>query len=288
MKAVYRKELSSFFRSMTGYVLIAFLVTFTGVYFMIYNLGQGYPYFSYTLSAVMLILLVLVPVLTMRSFAEERKSKTDQLLLTSPVRISSIVAGKFLAMATVYLVPNLIFCFFPLIIKMQGNAYLLTDYAAILQFFLLGCVFISIGLFFSSLTESPIIAAVSTFAATLLLYIWDYLIDYLPDGAMSNLVILVVLALAVAILLYYVTKNKYLAILFGALAVIALIIFGIVDSSAFEGLLKDVLGKLDVSAGFNNAAFNNIFDVSGVILQLSVIGVFLFLTVQSIEKRRWS
>lgn len=83
MRAVYKKELSSFFRSMTGYVLIAFLVTFTGVYFMIYNLSQGYPYFSYTLSSIMLVLLVLVPVLTMRSFAEERKSKTDQLLFSS-------------------------------------------------------------------------------------------------------------------------------------------------------------------------------------------------------------
>lgn len=96
MRAVYKKELSSFFRSMTGYVLIAFLVTFTGVYFMIYNLSQGYPYFSYTLSSIMLALLVLVPVLTMRSFAEERKSKTDQLLFTSPVKISSIVIGKYL------------------------------------------------------------------------------------------------------------------------------------------------------------------------------------------------
>ncbi len=185
-----QKELSSFFRSMTGYVLIAFLVTFTGVYFMIYNLSQGYPYFSYTLSSIMLVLLVLVPVLTMRSFAEERKSKTDQLLFTSPVKISSIVIGKYLAMVTVYLLPNLLFCLFPLIIKMQGNAYLQSDYASIFQFFLMGCVFIAVGMFFSSLTESPIIAAVSTFAATLVLYIWEYLVNYLPSGAVSNFIAL--------------------------------------------------------------------------------------------------
>ena len=79
MKAIFKKELRSFFLSMTGYALIAFSITFVGIYFMIYNIGYGYPYFAYTLSGVMLILLVLVPVITMRSFAEEKKNRTDQL-----------------------------------------------------------------------------------------------------------------------------------------------------------------------------------------------------------------
>ena len=96
MAAIYKRELKSYFQCMTGYVFIAFLVLFVGIYFMAYNLMSGYPYFSYTLSSIMLVLLVLVPVLTMRSFAEERKSKTDQLLFTSPVKISSIVIGKYL------------------------------------------------------------------------------------------------------------------------------------------------------------------------------------------------
>lgn len=288
MRAVYKKELSSFFRSMTGYVLIAFLVTFTGVYFMIYNLSQGYPYFSYTLSSIMLVLLVLVPVLTMRSFAEERKSKTDQLLFTSPVKISSIVIGKYLAMVTVYLLPNLLFCLFPLIIKMQGNAYLQSDYASIFQFFLMGCVFIAVGMFFSSLTESPIIAAVSTFAATLVLYIWEYLVNYLPSGAVSNFIAILILAEGCMALVWYVTKKRYLTAALGAAAAVLLILLFIVDSSSFENLLSNLLGNLDVSKAFNNAAFNNIFDVSGVVMELTGIGLFVFFTVQSLEKRRWS
>lgn len=288
MKAIYKKELSSFFRSMTGYALIAFLVTFTGVYFMIYNLNQGYPYFSYTLSAIMLVLLVLIPVLTMRSFAEERRTRTDQLLFTSPVKIRQVVAGKYLAMCTVFLVPNLIFCLFPLIIRSQGTAYFLTDYSSILQFFLLGCTFIAIGMFFSSLTESPIIAAVTTFAATLILYIWEYLIEYLPDGAVANLVIVLVLCIAAAAWIFHVTKNRFLTAAFAFLAIAASVVTCIIKSSLFESFFKNILENLDLAAGFNNAAFSNIFDVSTVILQLTVIGVFGFLTVQSIEKRRWS
>ncbi len=191
MKAIFKKELKSYFCSMTGYALVSFLIIFVGIYFMIYNMGYGYPYFSYTLSGVMLVLMVFVPVLTMRSFAEERKNRTDQLLLTSPVKIRDIVAGKYLAMVTVFCVPNAVFCLFPLIIRMQGNANLLSDYIAILEFVILGCTFIAAGMFFSSITESPMIAAVSTFAVTQVLYIWDTLMGYLPDSAGGNLAVII-------------------------------------------------------------------------------------------------
>ena len=135
MKAIYRKSSKSYFQSMIGYAFIAFLLAFVGIYFMAYNLNAGYPYFSYALSGVMFMFLVAVPILTMKSFSEERKSKTDQLLLTSPVRLVDVVLGKYLAMVTVFLTPNLIFCIYPLVIKMQGTAYLRVDYAAILMFF---------------------------------------------------------------------------------------------------------------------------------------------------------
>ena len=96
----------------------------------------------------------------MKSFAEDRKNKTDQLLLTSPVSLVEIVLGKYLAMVTVFAIPCVIYCIFPLIIKLQGTAHFLVDYSSILAFFLLGCVFIAIGMFLSSLTESPVIAAI--------------------------------------------------------------------------------------------------------------------------------
>ena len=138
MLAIYKRELKSYFHSMTGCVFIAFLVMFTGIYFMAYNLNAGYPYFSYTLSGSLIVFLVGIPLLTMRSFSEERKTKTDQLLLTAPVSLTKVVLGKYFAMVTVLAVPNVIFCLFPLLIKLQGTAYLLVDYSSIAVFFLLG------------------------------------------------------------------------------------------------------------------------------------------------------
>ena len=172
MLAIYKRELKSYFHSMTGCVFIAFLVMFTGIYFMAYNLNAGYPYFSYTLSGSLIVFLVGIPLLTMRSFSEERKTKTDQLLLTAPVSLTKVVLGKYFAMVTVLAVPNVIFCLFPLLIKLQGTAYLLVDYSSIAVFFLLGCVYLAIGMFMSSLTESQIIAFISTFGILLLLYLW--------------------------------------------------------------------------------------------------------------------
>lgn len=288
MKAIYKNEIHSYFRTMTGYALFAFLVMFIGIYFMVYNMYQGYPYFSYTLSAVMTILLVWIPVLTMRSFAEERKNKTDQLLFTAPVKIRHIVMGKYLAMSTIFLMPVIFLCLFPLIIEMSGTAYLLADYIAIIQFFLVGCVFIAIGMFFSSITESPVIAAVSTFAVILILYIWEYLIGYLPESAAGNFIIALLLCTAVSAWVFFTTKNKFLSGLVMFITAVACTVTFIIKSSAYESLFSNVLGKFNVISAFENAVSNSIFDVSGTILQITVIGVFIFLTIQSIEKRRWS
>ncbi len=288
MKAVFKKEIRSYFCSVTGYALISFLVIFVGIYFMIYNMGYGYPYFSYTLSGVMLVLMVFVPVLTMRSFAEERKNRTDQLLLTSPLRAADIVTGKYLAMVAVFFIPDAVFCLFPLIIKMQGNASLLTDYISILEFFLLGCAFIAVGMFFSSITESPMIAAVITFAVTLVLYIWDTLIGYLPDSAAANFAVIIVAVICGCLLLCRYTGNGFLSVGLGILAAAVASVILAVKSSLFESCLSNILSELDMASAFNDAAFNSVFDIPGTVLNLTVIGVFLFLTVQSIEKRRWS
>ena len=185
MKAVYKKELKAYFQSIIGCVFIAFLIAFTGIYFMAYNMTTGYPYFSYTLSGSLIVFIVGIPLITMRSFAEERKNKTDQILLTAPVSLWKVVVGKYLAMVTVIAIPNLIFCIFPLIIKLQGTAYLTVDYISILMFFLLGCVFAAIGMLLSALTESQIIAYIGTFGIFLILYLWDGILSLFPNTAMS-------------------------------------------------------------------------------------------------------
>ncbi len=288
MRAIYKRELDSYFHSMIGYVFIAFFLAFTGVYFMAYNLNYGYPIFSYVLSSLVFILLIAIPVLTMKSFSEDRKSRTDQLLLTAPVSLGQIVMGKYLAMVTVYLIPSLVFCLYPLVIKMQGNAYLLTDYCGILMFFLMGCVCISIGMFLSSLTESQIIAAISSFGMLLVLYLWDGILGFLPSSALLNLIILLVLLSLVSVLVWHITGNLVIAGVLELFFLAAGIIVYAVDSSLYENLLPDVLGKLDLTAPLTDVVASSLLDTGSIILYLSVIGLFIFLTMQSIQKRRWS
>lgn len=288
MKAIYKREVAAYFHSMTGYVFIAFLLLMNGIYFMVYNLVQGQPRYSYTLSSAVLIFLLAVPLLTMRSLAEERHAKTDQLLLTSPVNLWGIVVGKFFAMVTVYAVPVLVSCLCPLIIKLNGTAYLGSDYASILAFFLLGCVYIAIGLFISALTESQIIAAVGTFGVLLLLFLWDGLVGYLPTTAVGSLLGFGVLLILLCFLVSSLSNNYKVTV--GVLAVGLAVLFGfyIKDSTAFAGLLPTVLGKFSLNKVFSNFAGYQVFDLAGLILYLSLTALMLFLTVQVLQRRRWN
>lgn len=288
MRAIYKRELDSYFHSMIGYVFISFFLAFTGVYFMAYNLNYGYPIFSYVLSSLVFILLIAIPVLTMKSFSEDRKSRTDQLLLTAPVSLGQIVMGKYLAMVTVYLIPSLVFCLYPLVIKIQGNAYLLTDYCGILVFFLMGCVFIAIGMFLSSLTESQIIAAISSFGVLLILYLWNGILGFLPSSALLNLIILLVLLTLISALVWHITGNPVMAGILEVIFLAAGVIVYAVDSSLYESLLSDMLGQLDLTAPLTDVVSSSLLDTGSIILYLSVIGLFIFLTMQSIQKRRWS
>ena len=288
MLAIYKRELKSYFHSMTGCVFIAFLVMFTGIYFMAYNLNAGYPYFSYTLSGSLIVFLVGIPLLTMRSFSEERKTKTDQLLLTAPVSLTKVVLGKYFAMVTVLAVPNVIFCLFPLLIKLQGTADLLVDYSSIAVFFLLGCVYLAIGMFMSSLTESQIIAFISTFGILLLLYLWDGILSFLPGSALSGMIGILLILTLIVVYIYHMTKNWMLAAGIEAVGIAAALIVYFVKSSLYENLLTKLLGRLALADVFMNISSSNIVDVSGLLLYVSILIIFVFLTIQTIQKRRWS
>lgn len=288
MLAIYKRELKSYFQSMIGCVFIAFLAIFTGIYFMAYNLNAGYPYFSYTLSGSLIIFLVGIPLITMKSFSEERKNKTDQLLLTAPISLKKVVLGKYLAMVSVLAVPNIIFCLFPLIIKLQGTAYLKVDYISIGVFFLLGCVYIAIGMFLSSLTESQIIAFITTFGVLLVLYLWDGIVSFLPTSAISGVVGIIILLTIVAAYIQQMTGNWFISGGIELIGIAVCVVTYIIKSSLFENVLTKVLGKLALANIFTDITSNSIVNISGLFLYLSIIAVFIFLTVQAIQKRRWS
>ena len=174
MIAVYKRELRSYLTSMLGYLFIFFILLLTGIYFSAYQLGVAYPRFEYTLSALTFVFLISVPILTMRVLAEERKQKTDQLLLTAPVSIEKIVFGKYFALVTIFAIPMLIMCLYPLLMTKFGTVSLGAAYTAILGFFLLGCANLAIGVFISSLTESQVIAAVLTFVILFAFYMYEW------------------------------------------------------------------------------------------------------------------
>ena len=288
MRAIYKREFQSYFRSMTGNVFVALLVVFTGIYFMAYNLNMGYPYFSYSLAGSLMVYLVAIPILTMRSFSEERKNKTDKLLLTAPVSLFKVILGKYLAMISVLAIPMVIFCMFPLIIKMQGTAYLGIDYLSILVFYLLGCVYVAIGMFISSLTESQIIASISTFGILLVLYLWNGILGFLPSSAIGGLIGILLLFTVAVGYIYHMTGNVILSGGLELLGIVAGVVTYLVKSSLFENLLTNCLSGLALTDVFSGIADNSILDVSGIVLYLSLIVIFFFLTVQTFQKRRWS
>lgn len=163
MCAIYKKELRAYLTSMTGYIFMAVLLAVTSLYYVANCLVGGYPVFGAILSSVYFVLLIIVPVLTMRSMAEEKRQKTDQLLMTAPVSLWKIVLGKYLAMVTVFLIPMAILCLYPLILLRFGSVSLPMAYTAILGYTLFGAACLAIGLFLSAVTESQVIAAVLTF-----------------------------------------------------------------------------------------------------------------------------
>lgn len=163
MLAIFKREFKSLFWNITGWLFIGITLALFGLYFFVYNLSYGYPYISYSLSAIAFLFMVTVPILTMRVLAEEKHAKTDQLLLTAPISVGKIVLGKFLALALVYTICIGVICVAPLVLMIFGDVPLAETYVGILGFWLYGLATIAIGTFVSSLTESQVISAVVSF-----------------------------------------------------------------------------------------------------------------------------
>ncbi|MCI9542233.1 MAG: ABC transporter permease subunit [Lachnospiraceae bacterium] len=288
MRAIYKKEFKSYFNSMMGYVFVAFLLVAVSIYFSGYNLGMGYPLLGITLSSVTFLFLILVPVLTMRSLSEEQKNKTDQLLYTSPVSVGEIVFGKYLALVSVFAIPMVVICFYPIIMDAYGTIDFGMAYVAIFGFFLLGCAYISVGLFISSITESQIIAAVISFSVLLFSYLMSGIAGFFSDTAITSLLAFTVLLLVFCLIYYIMAKNIIASCGVFVIGEVILVVLYFVKKTWFEGAIAKVLGTFDLTAASTNMIQNGILDITDIVFYLSIIGLFLFFTVQSIQKKRWS
>jgi len=287
MLAIYKKELRSYFTSMIGYVFIAFFLVIIGIYFFIQNLYSMYANFEYTMSSVTFIFVLLVPLLTMRLMAEENKQKTDQLLYTSPLTAASIVMGKFFAVFTVFIMVMGITCLYPLIMMLYGSVPLVSAYASILGFALLGAAYLSMGLFISSLTDSQVVAAVISFIVFLFTVLMEGIAGIFPTDNKSAFVIFTVLLLVVCLILYRMIRNLTIAVGVGIIGEIGLTVVYLLKPTLFDGSVVKVFEWISVISRYNSFYYG-IFDISGVIYYLSITFLFAFLTTQVIKKKRWS
>lgn len=235
MSAILRREVKAYLQSVTGWLFMAALICLAGFYFFVVNLNYGYANFANTVSSILFLLLLTTPILAMRIMAEERKQKTDQMILTAPVSIGGIVVGKYLSMAVIFTIPVLVICVMPLIMTKFGSVPLGESYTAILAYYLFGLACLAISLFISSLTESQVISAVLSFAVLFLGYMMDSIISFISDA--ENIV------------------AKILNVF-----------------SFYPRLANLMRGTLDITS---------------VLYFVSLIAVFLFLTTQSVQKRRY-
>jgi ABC-2 type transport system permease protein len=290
MNNIYQKELKGYFRNVTGFVFIAFMLAVIGIYAAVINFTYAYPNFEFVLTGVSFIFLIVVPLLTMRVLAEERHQKTDQLLYSLPLKLSSIVLGKFFAMLTVYAIPVLLSAVYPLVLSIydpSGYISFSSSYGTMFAFFLLGAALISIGMFMSSLTESQIIAAVMSFGAMLMSFLTSALANIIPSTVNASFFGFIVLILLAALLVYFLTKNSNMAWISFLILDIPLVLIRFLKSDLLYGALPSMLKAISLFDKLDSFAAG-IFDMTAVVYYLSVMALFIFFTVQSMEKRRWS
>ena len=287
MTAIFKREFKSCFTGMIGWVIAAVSLFFLGLYFTNRNLLYASSDFASVLYTMTMILLFLLPAISMRSFAEERKNKTDQLLLTSPVSIPAIVAGKFLAELAVFALPLAAAVVMPLLLQAFGTVSLVAAYSALLGYLLLGGACLAVGTWISALTENQILAYLATFGALLVAYLMNGIQTMFTTGNLLAFVVFMIVLLVASVLVGVICKRLAAgAAVFCAGAVVLFVLFQLRPAwllAAFNA----VLSELALFEPFKDIV-GGMFSIPAIVYYLSVIGLFLFLTGQALARRRWN
>ena len=287
MIAIFKREFKSYYSGMMGWLLTGVMLLFGGLYFTAANLQGGYTNFTISLYSFVIVLLIFIPLLCMRSFAEEKRSKTDQLLLTSPVSVSGIVMGKYLALLAMFAVPVAIFSLYPLIMLMLGGVDLVASYAGILGYFFMGAACIAVCMYLSTLTENQIIAALSGFGVLLVAYLLPSIQTLFTTGSGLAMAAFVVILLAVSVTVGLRSRSLTMGAGVFLVGFVLLTILFNTKSAALTSAFTSVLGALALFEPFLEFV-NGLFSVTALVYYLGVIVLFLFLTGQALEKRRWN
>ncbi len=187
MKAIFSREVSSYFNSLIGYIFLTAFFAASGVLFSITSLAYGSTDMTQMYSMLFVVLLVLIPILTMRTLAEDKRQKTDQCLLTAPISLTALVLGKFFAAFLIYAIGVCMTLVYAIIISFFGVVAWLEVLGTVFGLLLVGAAFIAIGILVSSLTENQVIAAVGGFACMLACFLISQIASIIPVEWIANI-----------------------------------------------------------------------------------------------------
>ncbi len=287
MLAIYQKELKLYFSNLFGYLYIAIVLLFMGIFTSYISFKNMIGDIVYSLDSLAIIVLLVTPLLTMRIIAEERQRKTDQLLYSLPVSVSATVMAKYLAMLTVFIIPMAVICIYPIVFSALGTVNMVKAYGAICAFSLMGASVLAIGMFISALTENQVISAIISFMTMLVIYFASPLASLVPTTAVASFGALTVVILLFALIVYIMIKNYLVALSVATVCEVILAFVYRAKQTVFQGLFSKIIEWLslyDRCVSF----YEGIFDLTAVVYYLSVIFLFVFLSIQAVEKRRWS
>jgi ABC-2 type transport system permease protein len=286
MTAIYKKEMLAYFTQMIGSVFLAFLLLFFGLWFTLFNVYGTNGNFQYVLSNVAIFFFMLIPALTMRLFSEEARQKTDQLLFTSPLTVTAIVLGKFFAAFTLFLIGTAVTVVMPFLLRNYGELPVSQITGAYAGFILLGAACISIGIFISVLTENQLIAAVGTMSAIFVMYLIDLIAAGMPTKTIASLVFVFFIIAAIVAVWYNSTRKMIASFIVG---IVSLAVAGglyLYNDLIYDGIIVRTLLWFSVFTRFNFFV-HGILRISDIVYYISFSALFIYLTANVIEKRRW-
>ncbi len=288
MGAVFKREFRAYMNNVYGYLFMAVLLLFTGALVSYFNILVGFPVIEYALYLCRYVLLLMIPILCMRSMAEDRRNKTDLFYLSLPLTERAVVLGKYFALLAVFAIPMGIMCLYPLLLALLGGTGLISSYVSILFFFLIGAALIAVCQFLSGLTDNLVVAAVLGVLASTLLCFLPLIATIIPDMPIVSFIGLVVVAVLAAGVAYFVTHSINITAITGAVLIIPLSIFYIVSKSRFEGLLPSLLTYISPFHHFDEISEYGILNLPSLFALLSYPVFFLYLTVRSADRKRWA
>ncbi|MFW5717693.1 MAG: ABC transporter permease [Spirochaetota bacterium] len=287
MIAILTRELRTYFQTPIGYIFMGLFLLVSGFFFTAGNLISGSSYFSSFLESILFLYLFAVPLLTMRLLSEERRQRTDQLLLTSPITVTDIVLGKFFAAFVVFLLTLVVTILYAIVVGVFGDLAVWQTVGGYIGFALMGSSFISVGVLISAVSENQVSAAFFTFFALLLIWFLNLVKSVAPTDAVSSTIFAAAIVIGLAAFFYSNTRSLITGGAILVLGAATIAVLHVVQPAVFDGLIAEVLDWFSLLERFGSFTLG-LIELEEVVFYLSFTSVFLFVTVRLIEKRRWA